>query len=158
MAHTSNLQVLTKHLQKKFEDAKVDLGVQDVFYGDQNRIPRTPAICVEAGEKERELNGAPRRTLVDVTLYVLIYHGAIQSVQLNLEEVDSLAEEVESLIHQDPQFIDPNDASGFPAQVIHSLVTRVEAGYQMRSNTIFRATRLTVVARVQEQLPLQQEV
>jgi hypothetical protein len=144
MVQTSSLPVLAQYLLDKVETDKVSLGVVDVFYGDQNRFPNYPTVCVEPSDKDRELHGAPRRTQVDTTIYILIYHGKVQDVRQNLKECDILAEAVEALVHADPDLGD---------QVIHSLVTRVESGYATKADSIVRASRLTVVARVQEQLP-----
>lgn len=129
--------------------AKTALQIQDVYYGDQERLPRTPAVCVEPGEKVRELNGAPRRTLITFTNYIIVYHNPVKNATVIREEDDQRAEAIERFIHADPYFA---DGSGND-QVIDSLVTSIESGYQMRANTLFRASRLTVEARNQEQLP-----
>lgn len=139
-----NLADLTKFLVAKFEALQGDLGIVDVFYGDQERIPRTPAACFEAGEKTRQLNGAPRRVMTNLTIYCLIYHNPIKSMQAVREEDDQLAEAIEAKIHEDPTF---------EGQVIDSLVTSIESGYQVKANSMFRASRLTIEARVQVQLP-----
>ena len=154
MTYTTSMPKLTQFLVDKFQANAVALGTEDrnVFYGDQDRLPRYPAICVDPGDKARELNGAPRRTAVEVTIYVLVYHGTYTDVQTNLKKSDELIEALEDLIHADPFFKDTSNLSD-PDQVISSLVTRTESGYQVKSNSIVRTTRLTVVATVQEQLP-----
>lgn len=136
-------------LKDKIVAAQANLGISDVFYGDQERIPRTPAVCIEPGEKTRDLNGAPRRVMTEVTTYILIYHNPVTSTETIREQDDNLAEAVEALIHADPQF---RDADG-NAQVIDSLVSRIESGYQQKRGALYRASRLTVDARVQAQLP-----
>jgi hypothetical protein len=146
---TDSMYVVAKYLEKLLTDNQATLGFADVFYGDQDRIPRTPAACVETGEKSRELVGAPRRTEVTITNYILVYHNPVKSVETIREEDDLLSELVESLVHQDPQM---KDAEG-EDQVIDSLVTSVESGYQQKSNTLFRASRITVEARSRVQLP-----
>lgn len=149
MTYTDSIPVLNKFLVNKFEAKKADLGIADVYYGDQERIPRTPAVCFEPGEKDRELNGAPRRTKVDITLYCLVYHNPVKAVSSIREEDDLLAEAIETEIHADRQFL---DETGDP-QVIDSMVTSIESGYQQKANSLFRVSRLTVEARVQIQLP-----
>jgi hypothetical protein len=57
---------------------------------------------------------------------------------------DELAENLEALIHQDGQM---------GGLVISSLVSSIESGYLMRNKAMFRASRLTVDATQQEQLP-----
>lgn len=150
MTYTDSMTVIAKHLEKLLGDNKEDLGIYDIFYGDQDRIPHTPTVCVEPGDKRRELNGAPRRTSVIITTYLLVYHNPVKSVAQIREEDDLLAESVESLIHQDAQMKD----SGGNDQVIDSLVTVIESGYQVKANTLFRASRMTIEVRSQVQLPI----
>lgn len=118
--------------------------IVDVYYGDQDRIPRSPTACIETGEKRQELNGAPRRVMIDLTCYILLYVGPIVPTRHNREEADALAEAVENELHQFPTF---------EGNFIDTLVTAIEYGYQVRGNSLFRAARLTVTARQQSQLP-----
>jgi len=141
--------VMCRFLVDKFEKVKADLKLQDVFYGDQRKIPRTPALCVEPGEKTRELNGAPRRTSVTMTNYLIVYHNPVTSASVIREEDDQRAEAIERFIHADPHFVDENNED----QVIQSLVTSIESGYQQKEGSLYRASRLTVEAQTQEQLP-----
>ena len=140
---TDDIVTVAKYWQSAFEqDTTLDL--QDVFYGDQNRIPRTPALCVETGDKRRELNGAPRRTRVDMTIFFLVYHSTIADAQTNRENTDRMAFAVEDFIHQDP------DLGGL---IVHGMVTSIEPGFVSRGNTMYRASRITYEATSQIQLP-----
>jgi hypothetical protein len=65
-------------------------------------------------------------------------------MQTTRQQADNVAESVETLIHEDPTL---------GGTVIHSLVSRIESGYLMRRGSLFRASRLTVEATVQTQLP-----
>lgn len=123
---------------------KVPLRISDVYYGDQTKIPRTPTVCVDAGGKRRELNGAPRRTLVVIEFYVFVYHYKVGSTSTNQKEADQLAEQLETLFHADAQM---------GGLAIDSLVTSIDSGYAERSRELFRSSRLTIEARQQEQLP-----
>lgn len=135
---------MAAYLEGLLNTNKVSLGLQDVFYGDQARIPRTPVACVETGDKSVELNGAPRRVMATMTNYVIIYHASVASPQGNRRDNDALAETIETLINSDAQMA---------SSVIDSLVRAVEYGYAERTNTIYRTSRLTIEARQQEQLP-----
>lgn len=135
---------LTQYLFDKFVEAKDDLGANDVFFGDQDRIPRANTICVEPDEKQQELNGVPRRIAVDVRIYVLVYHNEVRSGQANLADSLSLAEAVEDLVHQDPQL---------GGLCIHSMVEASKAGYARKQNGLMRATRITLKISSQVQLP-----
>lgn len=146
---TDSFYVFTKAIQAIAEAAKEDLGLVDIWYGDQKQIPRTPTLCVVADGKTREIEGAPRRSRNNLKCYLVLYHSKIQDVQKNSEEVDQLAERLEAEIHKDPTL---------GGLVIHSLVTGIDAGEITRlvntTNTQFRAARLTVEAFSKTMLPM----
>lgn len=138
---------ITKNL---LEANKVALGLQVVYFGDQERIPITPAACVEPGGKRRALNGMPRRTQVTLTCHVLVYHYNLKSPQEIREDVDDQAELIESFLHMDAQL---RDVSSIP-RVVDSMVTDIDSGYSTKSrNSLFRTSRLTFEATSQVLLP-----
>src|SRR6201995_3181640 len=96
---TDSLVVYTSYLKDMIEQNKVLLGVQDVFYGDQTKYPRTPAVALESDVKRREINGAPRRTENDLNAFVIVYHSPVQDTQKTRKDVDILAEAIETLVH-----------------------------------------------------------
>jgi hypothetical protein len=118
--------------------------IADVWIGDMNKLPRTPAVTLEPGEKRREYNGLPRKTLVILEAFVCVYYGAVQDVELNLQGSISLAEQIEAVLHQDAQL---------GGNVISSMVTMSEPGVVMKSGALTRATRLTFQAQSQQLLP-----
>lgn len=121
-----------------------ELGLQDVFYGDQDFLPRNPAACVEPQRKTQQLKGAPRRTEVNLSVFVILYVSALTDPQSNRRDADKLSEEVEAVLHLDAQCKN---------QVIHSLVVSNESGWASKSGTPIRASRLTFEATSQDQLP-----
>lgn len=141
---SDSIPFFANYLKTMIETNKGTLGVVDVYYGDQNKIPRTPTTCVDTGEKQRQLNGAPRRTENNITIYVVVYHYKVGSSEENQLGADNLAEAHETLIHADPQM---------GSNAIHSLVTSIEAGFAQRGRDTYRASRLTVEIRSQSQLP-----
>jgi hypothetical protein len=123
---------------------KTVLGLQDVYYGDQDLLPRSPAVCVEPNSKKQELNGAPRRVRIELSVYVIIYVGAIATNQANRHASDELSEAVEAVLHADSQCGD---------RVIHSMVTENASGWSTKGGTPIRASRLNFEALSQAQLP-----
>jgi hypothetical protein len=144
MPLTNQLKPVADFLEALLETNKGALGLQDVFYGDQNRIPRTPTACVDPGEKRRQLNGAPRRTQLDIVIYILVYHNAVTNVEVLAKTNDKLSEDIETVIHVDAQM---------GGLLIDSMVTNIEFGYASRGKTLYRVSRLTVEGRSQAQLP-----
>jgi hypothetical protein len=112
---------------------KEALGLADVFYDDQNQIPRTPTACVVPDEKSRELAGVPRLSQNTFGLYVLLYTSKIGDVQDNARDALAFAEQVEFFLHSDPTL---------GGLVVHSFCTRTEPGYRTRDKTTFRACRI----------------
>lgn len=129
------IQLLTDHLE---------LGLQDVFYGDQDFLPRSPAACVEPNNKKQELKGAPRRTEVTLSVYVIVYFSHIRDTEVNRRDADLLSEAIEAVLHLDAQC---------GGRVIHSMVTENASGWATKSSTPIRASRLSFEATTQAQLP-----
>lgn len=142
---TQSLVVFTDYLKNMVEQNMVTLGVQDVFYGEQTKYPRTPAVALESDTKRREINGAPRRTENDLNAFIIIYHSPVSDVQKTRRDVDLLAEAIENLVHSD---------SRLGGLVIHSLVDQMQSGYATRGGTQYRSCRLSVSGKSQSQLPL----
>jgi hypothetical protein len=145
VALTDSLVVVSEYLFDLITQNKTPLGLQDIYYGDQALIPRTPALCVESDTKTREIDGAPRRTLVQLNTFLILYHSPVKDIQKTRKDVDILAEAVETLVHADAQM---------NHLVIHSLVTTMQSGYAMKTGTQIRSCRLTVQATSQVLLPL----
>lgn len=137
---------MAKFLEVLLKTRFADTGIapQNVYYGDQENVPRTPTACVDPGGKVRVLDGAPRRTMTTMTNYVIVYHYELAALPLVREASDRTAEKIEAIIHEDPYM---NES------VVDSMVTAVESGYLSRRNVIYRASRLTVEARSVKQLP-----
>jgi hypothetical protein len=124
---------LCDYWKAKFDADKETLGLADVFYGDQNQIPRTPALCLEPDGKRRELAGVPRRVENTLGLYVLLYISKVADTESNARDALVLAETIETYMHQD------RDSGGY---LVHGYCTDVEPGYRTRGDTRFRACRL----------------
>src|SRR3990172_8212185 len=74
---------------------------EDVYYGDQDRYPRFPAISVESGSQSRELNQTGLQQRIGFTMFCLVYHGPIASISRNREETDAIAEGVVTRLQTD---------------------------------------------------------
>ena len=144
MTLTDSLVDVTDYLKDLMEAHKADLGLEDVWYGDQNKLPRTPCVCIEPGSKTRTLTGAQRNTEPTFEVYLIFYFGKIQDEQVNRRDCDLLAEAAEALIHAQRTFGDT---------VVHSMVTSIESGYSQKDSTIVMSSRMTVTAYSRKLLP-----
>lgn len=122
-----------------------DLGIADngVWYGDQERLPNYPAVCVEPDIKKSELYGAGRMTDVNIRVYLLVYHGEIRDVGTNRRDADKLAEAIADLFNTDGTFF---------GLAIHCFVSENQSGYSTKQNTTLRSSRLQFDLKSQERL------
>jgi hypothetical protein len=137
------MSVFCQYMVDMMEGAKLELGIEAVYYGDQDKLPFTPAVCVEPTVKDRSLQRAPRGTTVNLTAYILVYHGAIIDTMTQRKANDEMAEAIEERIHEKNEF---------DGLMISTLVDRIESGYSFKGS-LQRSSRLTVTGMMQEQLP-----
>jgi hypothetical protein len=110
------------------------LGFQDVWLGDQAKVPRTPCVSVIPGPKSQIYDSAPRRILAVTEVYVMVYHDRIEDTQENIRAAMALAEETEKVLHGDAQM---------GGLAIASLVTANDPGYVTRGGNQMSVSRLT---------------
>jgi hypothetical protein len=146
MANTDSLDVVAQALVNKIttaaaggllHDALGDTILQpaNVFYGDQSKYPAVPAVAIEPNSRPRTLNGLSFRTDNNFTVYILCYHNQLdQSIQKTRQQIQQLSENIETLIHQDPQL---------GGLLVHCFCENNESGYTYRSGTLYRSNRIT---------------
>lgn len=142
---TDRLDVLCEDVFSRLTASKVAIGLEDVWMGDQERVPRTPSAAVEPGPKSRDYNGAPRRFLVTMDVYVMVYLEKVQAASTNVRASMKLTETVEEVLHANAQL---------GGLVIASYVYQNEPGFAERDKTMFRASRITFRCTSQAQLPM----
>ena len=119
---TDSTLVVAEKVKEYLDAKKTEWGVKDIFWGDQRKIPRNPAICIETGAKSRELQGAPRLTEVIMEVYLIVYHNALEAgTNDQRRKNDLLSEQIEAEI---------NSHEDFDGIVIHAYCTGVEPGYR----------------------------
>lgn len=146
MALTDSLVTMSYYVLGLLQDATwmQQNGVTQVLYGDQEKVGQVPLICVEPSQKSRQLNGAPRRTEVDMEINVIVYYGILQDNELNRKGADLLAEAVEARLHSD---------STCGSLAIASLVSNLSSGVANKGGSLYKASRLTFTTNSQVQLP-----
>lgn len=149
MALAVHMYEIAEALVTKLETNKVSLGLADVFYGDQEKLPSTPIACVEPDTKTNTLSSAQRKVQIEFQVFILLYHSAVQSPEANRRDSDQLAADIETLIHADRTLLRPD----LTDRVIHCMIESVASGYVTKSNTLVRASRLTFSALSQTILP-----
>jgi hypothetical protein len=164
MTHTARVSVVAQRWKALFEQdikgneaygIEVDdavTPVQDIFYGDQLKIPRFPAICIETGTKLRTWPPLPSlrsENTLEVTFFCYwAYLTGSEELKLKTDQLGEAVEEYMNINH-----LTLNDASGVPL-VIHGHVVENEPGYAVRNNNTnqIHASRLLWRAITKTQL------
>lgn len=123
---------VTLYIQTKLQQ-DATLGLRDVWYGDQNLIPRIPAAAVEPGTRNRSWAGTSRQTLNSFIVDVILYHSVLEDINTGRLEALQLAERVEALLHADPTM---------GGHVYAGLCTSIEPGYARRGDLLLQATQV----------------
>lgn len=142
---TASVLTISKRIYDLLVLDKVTLGLQDVWYGDQQLLPGTPALCVEPGMKRRPLDGVPDLTRNAIDTSILIYHSQLLDAtaggqQKVRQDTIAVAEAVETWLHQN--HLQLLDASG-DRITIHSWVTEFDPGYAYKNGTLYHAVMMT---------------
>ena len=135
MPHTDQLVTIVDYVKAKMETNAVALGLVDVYYGDQNLIPQTPAVAVEGLAKVRNLREGTtsHRTFNTFRVLLMVYLSRLDNNETTQRDVELKAEAIEALLHDDVTM---------GGNVIHGFVTDIEPGRAMRSNVLLRAARM----------------
>lgn len=125
--------VLAAAVKTYFEGRKDDLGIVDVFYGDQVQIPNSPTMCVAPSTVRHELRNTGMMLANTHTLDVILYDsrlGDMQDIQMSL---DALAETVMDEL---------NGLGRFSGRITYGNVDEVQYGYLVKANRLMRADRI----------------
>lgn len=136
MTYAADFPELLEYFVTKLNDNKDSLLLADVWEGEQNLIPRYPAVTVFAGELDREAArvSIPVTIRRDFVVYMMVYHGGAQDTQVTERQTLERTAAIRALFDQD------TTAGGL---VIFGLFQRSEPGYLRKTNSLARVTRLT---------------
>ena len=139
---TDNLSTLTQYVVDQLE-ADSTLGLEAIYFGDQELIRSVPAACVEPLGVERELIEARRFVNCTLELEILIYQAQLNdrgaTLKLALEKGEATMD-----------ILDAFQTCG--GIVLFSWCTGMEVGTAQRGNNLLAASRITFRAISQVQL------
>ena len=144
MALTSSEEVVANAIFTIITANLGPLGAAVSFYGDQDLLPKTPAICIAPGPKTREFQGASLTTLNTFETFVFVYYGKIQDVQVNWHGAQALADAIEPVVQTDMTL------GGI---VTSTLCTLNEPGMINKSGSLMMGNRLTFQSQNKTRLP-----
>jgi hypothetical protein len=122
-----------------------------VLYGDQDRLPTTPTICVEAGVTDRALAGAQGpngRVQNELNCDIIVYYAKVDSNQVTKRAAEQVAEATAQFLDANPRL----ELSSDGGIVIHGFVTRIDHGYARKQRTLMYGSRLTWVGKTKTML------
>lgn len=137
MPVTDSELAITQYWLGKIKTDYATLGfnqAEDIFFGDQEKVPRTPSLCLEPGTKTRDIVPPSASTMNSLSVVFILYHSPVKENQQARIELLTFAEALEAYLHQDLQ------AGGL---VTYGYVTSLEPGYVVRGNTLMHAARMT---------------
>ena len=137
---------VVQHMVDKLTEDHVPGDLQVTYYGDQRRIPDTPAASVMAGQLERtiELTGAGSWYTLTFTSYIMLYHGLLADLQTLTKATDQLSTTLQATLNGDRKMVD-----GGGEQAIHSFVATADPGFAERK-ALFVVHRMTHIVRSRE--------
>jgi hypothetical protein len=124
------------------ESQKDQLGVQQVFYGDQQRIPQSPVVCVEPAIVDRPLTGTSYTTTNSFTISIIVYHTSMDGIEKILRVTDEITERVADALNLESTAPNFGGGTQLDGKVISGHVVRLEHGYRTLNDRLMRANRL----------------
>lgn len=121
---------------------KTLLGIQDVWFGDQNILPHTPSVCVEPGIERRVLQGVPDMTRMEIDTIFLVYHSKVGGEQQQAKR-DSVAfaQAIKHYLHVNHLRL--FNAAATQQLTIHGYCTEFDPGYAHKQRTLYNAVQMT---------------
>lgn len=124
------------------DEIKEAFHIKDVWFGDQELLPRTPCIAVEPGTERRELAGIPDMTQMRIDTTFFVYHSVVGMEQQQARR-DSIkfAENIKHYLHVNHIRLFSKDATR--QLTIHGFCTDFDPGYSYKQRTLYNAVQMT---------------
>lgn len=115
--------------------AKTTLGLQDIWYGDQANIPRTPAVCVEPSITRRKIHSAANlpRTENEFNVLVMVYVSLLSDSGTIEKTKDLLLDQVCDTLNTDYTL---------GGLVLWGLTSECDPGYNLKGGKLFRVGKI----------------
>lgn len=133
MPNTDNLDVVGEAIKAVIEAEKAALGLTDVWYGDQQLVPRMPAVAVDPRRVRTRPSDTGHMARNDFEVDLYVYHSKLQGPTTNLKECLQLANSIKDLLHDDVML---------GGLIVYGHVEEIATGYSTKSNVIIKSTRI----------------
>jgi len=138
MANTDDTLAVEDALELLLKENADDLGLLQITRGDDELLPKTPAINIIAENKTRELANTGMMVLNTFQFYFMVFHSNIRDQVATRRDCTLLAEAVEKVLHSDRQL---------GGLLIHSHVQSTSYGVANRGSEMIRSNRLLWVGQ-----------
>lgn len=142
---TDRLDLIAEKVYDLLTEQKDAMEIADIWFGEQSKIPRTPAVCVIPDGKRREPAGPPRRSKNTFRIHLDVYFFKVQAVEQNDRALVTLTDNIETVLHADMTL---------GGLVFGSMVQGVDSGTLNKDRTLFRGTRIVFEAESLTLLPM----
>lgn len=115
------------------------LAAGDVFYGNQDKIHRTPTVIIQAGETQSPLAGASNMVQRQHSCELIVFHARYDDNGTTELEAQQFAAVVADYLDANLQL---KDSAGNNPIVIHGWVVRNSPGFLRVGDNKYRAVRL----------------
>jgi hypothetical protein len=135
MTHTHDIVDICQAMVDFLKGIQGQYSIEAIYYGDERLIPSYPAVCVDPGPMTRMYTQTGFMTDNRIILYIIVYHGPVQTSEMNRKECDQLAVNLMNEIHTDLTL---------GGRVINGLCTELEPGATLTETQEFvKAHRIT---------------
>lgn len=139
---TYSMLTVAQAVQAQLVAAHTTLGIDsnDIYYGDQVLVPRSPIICVEPSSVHRSLSGAsrPPRTDNKFSVHLLCYIQEVSDSSTIAIHTDQFIDKVCDVINKD---------TTLGNTVLFAFTSDIEPGYAARGRALYRVARITIDAQ-----------
>lgn len=116
------------------------LGINDLIYGDQDRIAQDRTVCIESGDTTSPLAGVPSMVQRQHECFILCYYARYDNEELRKYDAEQFANGIEDYLNQNLTLALPD---GSDPIVTHGWVVSNSPGYTYKQNSLIKASRLT---------------
>lgn len=136
-AFTDSSDVVATYILNLLQSSASTLGIdpeRGFYFGEQDLLPTSPAICVlPAPETSAYAGAGGRPVMIQFQTYVMVYVDIIRDVQLNTHQATQLTTAIKHVVHAD---------KNLGGNVLDCYCVQVEPGYALKKGALMAAARM----------------
>lgn len=126
--------------------AQNDDGVYDIYYGDQQNIPRSPAITIEPAPMRRALKTSsapyPGMTNTFNAIIMCYLYNLGGDTEVLDKDKDLLLDQIQDVLHAD-FMLSGSPGTPTPGLIIFGFCESIDPGYTQRGGQLMRCGRIS---------------